>query len=295
MLALVFSALFTIYLLIPEGIFRLIFGLFIPPRSFVLTRVEKAYRAVLITVLPFLLAWALTWYMPGPRTWPFPVTQNTSQQRRADYKLVSAAFYSEKAFDVAEASVWHAVTRCSRRQARLVFWYFLLIALEAWLAGALGSNYPRLRRKYLKWLSDKLLSAYISQWHPLLQTDGKEVQADILCVNDMLYQGTVSQYFLKDGELSGIILQNPRRFDRESYVKAKGSDKQPVPKDYWKPIPSKNLYFFSDKIVNINLTYLTSLGHPADPDAMKQFLENEIRPSGDTKLKIEIRKAPAIF
>lgn len=78
-------------------------------------------------------------------------------------------------------------------------------------------------------------------------------------------------------------------------MKAKGSDKQPVPKDYWKPIPSKNLYFFSDKIVNINLTYLTSLGHPADPDAMKQFLENEIRPSGDTKLKIEIRKAPAIF
>jgi hypothetical protein len=133
MIALVFSALFTLYLLVPEAVFRLVFGLFIPSRTFVLTRTEKAYRAVIITIFPFLLAWALTWYMPGPRSFPFPVEGNSIQQRRADYKEVSAAFYSDAEFARQGKEFWHALTRCSRRQARLVFWYILLVGLEAFL------------------------------------------------------------------------------------------------------------------------------------------------------------------
>jgi hypothetical protein len=60
------------------------------------------------------------------------------------------------------------------------------------------------------WFADKVLFNYISEWHPLLTpylyVDPKTaVQADILCTNEVLYQGTVSQYFLKDGQLSGIF------------------------------------------------------------------------------------------
>jgi hypothetical protein len=290
-IALVFSALFTVYLLVPEAIFRLIFGLFIPPRAFVLTRIEKAYRAVLITILPFLIAWGLSWYAPGygPQNFPFRVTQDSVQQRRSDYKIVAAAFYSDTEFAKEGNQFWPAATRCARRQARLVFWYLSFVGLEALCMGLVAANYPKLENPILKWISNWFLSTYISQWHPLLPKGGSDiVQVDILCSNEGLYQGELVDYFLKDGELSGIILQNPRRFDRPRYIKAKEeaekkAEAKPVePKDYWRKIPSESLYFFADKILNINLTYL-------NPKSVKTFLAQEFQ---NIQLKVSVRERP---
>jgi hypothetical protein len=296
MIALVFSALFTIYLLVPEAVFRLVFGFFIPSRSFVLTRTEKAYRAVIITVLPFLIAWGLTWYMPGPRSFPFPIHENSVQQRRADYKEVSAAFYSDAEFTRQGKEFWHALTRCSRRQARLVSWYILLVGLEALFIGLLAANYPRLKNKALKWISNSFLSAYISQWHPLLPLDGPIVQVDILCADHTLYQGELSDYFLKDGELSGIFLKKPFRFDRPAYLKAKEDaareGKKLDLKIFWRQIPSQHLYFFADKILNINLTYLTASGESTNPEAFQKFLEETSPFKGVGKLTVEVEKIP---
>jgi hypothetical protein len=291
-LALVFSALFTVYLLVPEALFRLVFGFFIPSRTFVLTRTEKAYRAVLITVVPFLLAWACSWYVPGPNAWPFPIAENSVYQRRADYRAVSTAFYSDAEFAKLGEKFWQSATRCSRRQARLVSWYFLLIIIEAFFLGALAKNYPKLKNPALTWISNAFLTAMISQWHPLLPKGGDTVvQADILCVNDLLYQGEVSEYFLKDGELSGLILRKPQRFDKKAYDKAKEQDKKPEPKEYWRPIPSQNLYFFADKILNMNLTYLTASGAITDPSAVQKFLSDEIPLAQDAvKLTISVPK-----
>ena len=78
------------------------------------------------------------------------------------------------------------------------------------------------------------------------------VQADILCTNDTLYQGTVSQYFVQGGRLTGIFLREPKRFDREPYLKAKSEGLNPDKEKFWRPIPSENLYFFADKIYNLN-------------------------------------------
>lgn len=314
MIALVFSALFTVYLLIPEALFRLIFGFFISSRSFVLTRTEKAYRAVLITLLPFIIAWGLSWYMPLVRTYPFPVRENSIQQRRADYEAIAAAFYSDTKFTREGKQFWHAATRCTRRQARLVSWYLFFVVAEALFIGWLAANYPRLKnRKILRWLSDSFLTAYISQWHPLLPKHGRIVQVDILCTNDTLYQGELLDYFLKDGELSGIILDKPRRFDRPAYLKAKeeltkisttGVQPSPIetladpkstridPKHFWRTIPSQNLYFFADKMININLTYSTPPGETPDPSAVEEYLER-IRIAEDIgKLTVSIEKRP---
>jgi hypothetical protein len=292
-LALVFSALFTVYLLVPEALFRLVFGFFIPSRTFVLTRTEKAYRAVLITIAPFLLAWALCWYVPGPRTWPFPIAENSVYQRRADYRAVSAAFYSDAEFTKLGEKFWRAATRCSRRQTRLVSWYFLLIILEACFLGAIAKNYTKLKNGVLIWISNAFLTAMISQWHPLLPKTDTIVQADVLCVNDLLYQGEVSEYFLRDGELSGLILRKPRRFDKKAYDKAKEEGKKPAPKDFWRLIPSQNLYFFADKILNMNLTYVTASPAISNPGAVENFLAEEIPlPEGAVKLTISVPNPP---
>jgi len=224
----------------------------------------------------------LSWDIPGPRSWPLPVEQNSAQQRRIDDKIVTSGFYSETEFTKSSNVFWPALTRCSRRQARLAFWYFLLVAGEAILLGFFASRYASYSGKpFYRWLSDRVLSPYISQWHPLLTQDllpGTVVQADILCTNNTLYQGIGSQYFMKEGELSGIILQKPRRFDRDPYLKAKNEGAKPEKKEYWISIPSQHLYFFADKIVNMNLSYVTVAGTKASLAAVEKFLAEEFSP-----------------
>ena len=111
MLTLVFSVLVTVYLIVPEAIFRFFFGFFIPTRTFTLTRTETAFRAVLISFFPFWLAMWFSWDIPGPRSWPLPVEQNSVQQRRADYKVVTSGFYSDAEFAKTKDVFWPALTR----------------------------------------------------------------------------------------------------------------------------------------------------------------------------------------
>lgn len=290
MLAVILSVLLTLYLIVPEAIFRTIFGYFIPPRNFVLTRTETAYRAVLVTILPFSLTLAASWYLPVVSDIPFPVNHNTVEERRTDYKTVIAGLYSESEFKASKEEFWHAFTRCSRRQGRLVLWYFFLVGLEACVVGWLASKYARFsRNRVYRWLADRVLFPFISEWHPLLSPylhllPGTVAQADILCTNDTLYQGIVSEYFVQDGKLSGIILDQPRRFERKLYLQAKeeakSGGKKPDKNDYWIPIPSENLYFFPDKIINMNLTYLSPPGTPADSTAVKNLILDVLRRSG---------------
>ena len=261
MLVVVLSLLLTLYLIIPEALFRTIFGRHVPPRSFVLSKADTAYRALGIAFVPFILALVGCWYFSPMQNFPFPVRENSAQARRADYKLVVTALYSESKFEKSEAQFWPAFTRCVRRQGRLILWYLFAIGVEAVCAGLLAKNYAKLKGWLIyKWFADKFLFSYISEWHPLLTpylyTDPKTtVQADILCTNDVMYQGTVSQYFARDGQLSGIFLRNPKRFDRRLYLKAQEEGKKPEKENYWRTIPSENLYFFAEKIVNMNLTY----------------------------------------
>lgn len=283
MLAVLFSLLLTLYLIIPEAIFRMIFGWYVPPRNFVISTAESAYRALVVAILPFAFAWAFSWYMPIVRSFPFPVRNGTTQSRRSDYKLVTSALYSEDEYKSSKKDFWPAFSRCARRQARLVSWYILLIGLEAWLAGWLAANYAKYRSFWLyNWLADKFLFSYISPWHPLLTPylfveKDTTVQADILCTNGMLYQGTVSQYFAKDdGTLSGIFLREPKRYNRELYMKDREAlekeGKKPDKNAYWQPIPSENLYFFADKIFNMNLNFKPPAGKVADREAIRKLL-----------------------
>ena len=138
-----------------------------------------------------------------------------------------------------------------------------------------------------------MMLVVISQWHPLLPKDDTiVVQADVLCVNGLLYQGAVSDYFLKEGELSGLILREPRRFDRKAYEKAKDEGKKPEPNEYWRQIPSQNLYFFADKILNMNLSYVTASRAISNPNAVENFIAGEIPlPQDVVKLTISVPKS----
>ena len=283
MLAVLFSVLLTLYLIIPEGLFRTIFGWYVPPRNFVLSRVETAYRALLVALLPLSFALVGCWYFPVMKSFPFRVKDNTVELRRSDYRIVTSALYSEEEFRNSNKEFWPALTRCSRRQARIITWYVFAIVLEAFIAGKLAADYAKFRgiRPY-QWLADKFLFSYISEWHPLLTPylfveKQTTVQADILCTNGTLYQGTVTQHFVRNGTLTGIFLKEPKRFDRDRYLKAKEAEvkegaQKPDKNDYWMKIPSENLYFFADKIFNMNLTYKPPKGKIADVEAIRRLV-----------------------
>jgi len=265
-------------------------------KEFVLTRTDTAYRAVGISVLPFILAMLVCWYVPGPQNWPFSVRPNTAQGRRDDYKTIVAGFYSDVEFARSPAAFWGALTRSLRRQGRLVSWYFPSVALEALFLGWLASRYARFRRNQLyRLLADRFLFHYISRWHPVLTpylSPDTVVRADILCTNETLYQGYVSQYFLKDGQLSGIILRNPRRFDRQPYLKAKEAGNKPNKDNFWTKIPSQNLIFLADKIFNMNVSFVPAPAEIEDSASVENFLADQFSPLEKSlgKLTVSVEK-----
>ena len=133
------------------------------------------------------------------------------------------------------------------------------------------------------------------EWYPLLtdfalKDKPARIKADILS-DDTLYQGTVAKHFLdKDGKLSGIILTEPRRFDRRAYLGDKDAGRSPKADDYWRDIPSAKLYFFAERISNLNLNYDAT---QADKDILNKYLNKLLKGVGSTKtITVEMQQTP---
>lgn len=260
MIALAASIVLALYLLIPSSIFRLVFGLFVPLRSFVRTRGEEIFQGVMSVVAPLILALVFVWTCPPFQSHPFSLP-DTPQLRRADYELVVGALYSDAVFRENHDAFWKALMRTGRRQGRFLSWYYLLVIGEGCLFGTLCVYNPRLRKfDWYRWMFNKVLLPSISEWHVLLtpfffRDKGTVVWADILCTDNTLYRGRIAQHSLdREGNLGGLIITEAKRYARDAYLKdkEKGSVKK---EDYWRPIPGAKLYIFAGKILNLNLTY----------------------------------------
>jgi hypothetical protein len=262
------------YLLVPSGLFRFFYSLFLPrvmQLRFQRTRAEEFAFAISASVLPFLLALGLVWTVA---TWPFDVHGSSSAERREAYRTLIGTAISEKTFGEGgrTRSFWAATNQVTRRQARFLIWYYISVLLEAWTFAWLIRNYglwnanlAGLRRRVYLCTANNLLLPALSEWPVLLTpfiyppNPRREVWLDVLTTLDVLYKGRVLDYFLnKEGELSGVFLEYPRRFDRQGFLRDidKGVAKSDTD-SYWRNIPSNNLYIPSDKIVNLNVRYLT--------------------------------------
>jgi len=261
--ALVVSALIAGYLLIPYAYFRFLLGLSVPLKVFEQRRTEDLTRAVVTLVLIFGCALLTVWYLPFFKDHPlgFP---DTPALRYSDYVTVASGLYSESLFKEYGQRFWDALARTLYRQGRFAAWYFLLVTVVARFAGFLSKRYGRFRKyKLYSKFADVYLLPHLSQWHVLLKPfafpDPKNtiVRADILMSDNTLYRGEVVDHFQdKDGNLSGIFLGNPVRFDRKTYLNEKERWGVVRPTSvFWREIPSAKLYLFADKIVNLNLNY----------------------------------------
>jgi hypothetical protein len=262
--ALVLSSLAAAYLLVPNAVFRFVLALSVPLKVFQERKTDDLTRAVVTLSFVFCAALLAVRYIPGVDSHPFAFP-DSPQLRSADYKLVYSGLYSEAIFKELGPRFWESLSRTLDRQLRFVFWYYLLVILWAAFSGWLSRNYYRFRRYvWYSRFADFYLLPHISQWHVLLSPSfafvpGTKVKADVLMSDDALYRGDVAQYFLdKDGGLSGLFLMNPTRFDHRQYLIDRDKWGTTRPKSfYWHTIPSAKLYLVGDKILNLNLNYLS--------------------------------------
>lgn len=285
MVALTLSALLAFYLIVPALLFNFAFDKIVPLRVVTKSRAEELTGALVTAFVPFVLALCLVWHVPFTKEHPFRIASESPALRVHDYKLVIGSIYSEELFRKAEQGFWGSVQRFSYRQGRFLVWYWLFAFLEGLAIGKLANHHGAILTWFErniaagrgifragasqigKWVFLKILLPKVSEWHVLLTpfSDPKSaVRAQILVTDGTIYSGEVYQHYLdKEGRLSGLILINARR---RKPTAAEDADKNPKP---WRSIPGAKLYFFSDRIVNLNLHYQSD--QPA-PESIRKVL-----------------------
>jgi len=166
---------------------------------------------------------------------------------------------------------WHSINQVLHRQARFLSWYFALIGIEGVCFGLLARRYgdwqshPARYRMRL-WLIRTFILPNISEWHLLLTNfnwphkEDIDVSIDILQSDGLLYQGRVADYFIdSQGKLTGILLEDVNRFDRDAYNEARKSPatEQPISSAaFWRVIPGSRFYISQSSISNLNVRFV---------------------------------------
>ena len=293
MIALVTTYFLVFYILVPGVLFRFLTSWFVPLKLFERTRTQEATFAVTVALLPFAAALVGVWNLPVMRHLPFPIIEGTAAERTQDYQRVTAILISPEGSKLlagafAESSsgsssaapsvstltaqtYWHSLNQVIRRQARFLSWYYFLIGIEGICFGLLARRYGdwqshAARYRFRLWLIRTFILPNISEWHLLLTNfnwphkERIDVSVDILQNDGLLYQGRVADYFIdSQGKLTGILLENVSRFDRDAYNEAMktSAEEQPISSAaFWKVIPGSRFYIGQGSITNLNVRFV---------------------------------------
>jgi hypothetical protein len=255
MIALLVSYFLLAYLLAPRVIFRAIVSSL--PLKFQRTRSEEISFAIWIAAIPLACLWLLLLVvgLPSSTIW-------------TECKDLFAASYSEAIFAKDPEQFWTAIRVVSPRQLQFLVFYYLLVVVEASIFILLVKQYGTWRKwRPYEWFVENFLLSGINEWYLLLTVANfprqpkRKVAVDLLTTEDHLYQGDLADYFVdSDGSLSGLYLENPRRFSRHEYLRAKEKDSTVTPDSFWKGLAGGYLYIPNAHILNLNVRYpLTEL------------------------------------
>ncbi|MGD0930837.1 MAG: hypothetical protein ABR902_09310 [Candidatus Korobacteraceae bacterium] len=296
MVALAASIAIAVYLLVPHALFRVLLGRFVPLRAFQESKAEEFTNASVTLIVIFLCSVFLVHHTPYLKSHPFPCSDNLAS-RRSDYQRVASAIYSEKEFRNDDA-FWGALWRTLDRQGRFLTWYYLLVLLFSIGATLSMKFYGALQKnRFFSVAVRFVILPYVSQWYALLtpflfSDKSTVVTADVLMTDQVLYRGEVVEYFLDGaGDLSGLILGSPRRFDKRAQLREReqwGTARDTA--DFWRDILSAKLYLVASQIVNLNLTY-------ASPKAFEDNVRRELSRRGFNAKKysvtVEFKQPPS--
>lgn len=294
MIALVASALLGLYIFVPYIAFHRLCSLFIRLKKFQRTKTDEIVFGVVVAGLPFVLTLILSshgWI--NGRCVPFPMA-DFHEQKVGDYQTVFAAAYSESFFKEHAAEVWGALGRVSERQANFLTWNYLLLLGEVIGFVLLTSSYGRLRHfKSYELFASRLLLPAVSEWHVLLTDfnfppgEHRSVEVDVMTRDNILYRGDVADHFLGSaGELSGLLLKDAQRFQRDKLTDDRKAGKTKDAADYWKVIEGGgNFYLPSDNVASLNIRYpLPALAY----EQIVQAAVEKLSLKGISNIKVEV-------
>ena len=271
MIAIVAGFVLVAYLLAPGAIYRLTFSFYLSSKRFQRTRTEEVVFSVLVTVIPFLLAWILLLHTP---LGSYPVLHSPPGKREA-YRAVLSSLVSDTAKGT--PALLAAYLRCAAEQARFIAVLWLLCALEGWLTGHVIRSYGDYADgSFLRKFCDRFLLKNVSEWQVLfttlaLRSDDPRtiVEIDALSSLNILYRGRLVNWFTDQaGQLEGIFLINAQRFQRDLLARDRAGNIHKPNEDYWVPVPGSNLYLVASSLTSYNVRY-------AEPSDL-EFVEEEL-------------------
>lgn len=262
MIALLASALLGLYVFLPEFLFRKLAFNFRVVTKTQRGRFEEIISGVGVSILPFLLTAFLSSMFWLPGHWPFPVAEGTAA-KYSDYRTVVSALYSEPYFREHLNATWLAIGHVRLDQFRFLFWMYCALAIEIICVVLLTYFFGSLNKYRLyRWTFGRIFLGRASHWEVLLtgfafpRRSRPQVAVDAMTIDNHLYAGTVADYFLRsDGELSGLLLKDFRRFRFQNLDEDRKAGLDPDPREYWAEIPGANFYLPAEKIANLNIRY----------------------------------------
>jgi hypothetical protein len=275
LIALVAGFLLVAYLLAPGAIYRLTFSFYISSKRFQRTRTEEIVFSVLVTLIPFLLAWILLLHTP---LGGHPAIHNSLSKREA-YRAILSSLLSDTTRG--SPTLIAAYLRGIAEQSRFIALLWVLCAIEGWLTGRVIRSYGDYPDgSFLRAFCDRFLLKNVSEWQVLfttlsLRTDDPRtvVEIDALSNLNILYRGRLVNWFTdQDGKLEGIFLINAQRFRRDQIARDRASNIIKENEEYWTAVPGSNLYLVASTLANYNIRYV----EPSDIEFVEQELGENV-------------------
>jgi hypothetical protein len=270
LIAIVAGFLLVAYLLAPGAIYRLTFSFFISSKRFQRTRTEEVVFSVLVTLIPFVLAWILLLHTP---LGDYPAIHTSVGKREAYHAILSSLLSTTQG----PPALLSAYFRAAVEQARFIALLWLLCAVEGWQTGRVIRSYGDYADgSFLRRFCDLFLLKNVSEWQILFTTlslrsnDPRTVvEIDALSTLNVLYRGRLVNWFTdQSGQLEGIFLINAQRFRREQIARDRASNIFKENEKYWAPVPGSNLYLVASTLANYNIRYV----EPSDVEFVEQEL-----------------------
>jgi hypothetical protein len=275
LIAIVAGFLLVAYLLAPGAIYRLTFSFYISSKRFQRTRTEEIVFSVLVTIIPFFLAWILLLHTP---LGGLPVIHAPIGKREA-YRTVLSSLLSDTT--KGSPALISAYLRAAAEQGRFIAVLWLFCAFEGWQTGRVIRSYGDYPDgSFLRGFCDRFLLKNVSEWQVLfttlsLRSDDPRtiVEIDALSSLNILYRGRLVNWFTdQDGKLEGIFLIDAQRFRRDQLARDRAANILKESNTYWAPVPGSNLYLVASSLTSYNVRYV----EPTDLEFVEQELGERV-------------------
>jgi hypothetical protein len=309
LLTLLVTALATAYFLVPELLYRYLFGVFLVRKNIAISRGEELVRGVFWAVVPLSIAWRLRyWETPLIHLWTMP------DRARDSTKTVFAGLYTSESFSSNPGAFYHAITIFGRANGCLLARAYIIVAIGTLLSAAIAVRFGYLRDRGRSWRREfqaklpswlwnwwlprsiwKLVAGLIyiailpriSEWHValspmLLRNRERRIEVDVMTKSGTLYRGQVQQKHVgADGDLQCLILSSPARFlydaftkDREKFKASETQSELKKPKidNYWRDIPGELFLIAGDDVASVNVRHAYSITSEGIDPELREIL-----------------------